>query len=70
MGQDDNHIGLGHYTLNMFESFNLYMCQQNVDQCKETLTTKILHWIVDKIDQFDCEMYQNTSGIMQKNKVE
>ena len=53
MGQGDNPVGLDHNTLRMFEAFNLYMRQQNVEQRKEALTTKALHSIVDKIDQFD-----------------
>ena len=53
MGLDDNLVGLDHNILRMFEAFNLYMRQQNVEQQKENLTTKALHSIVDKIDQFD-----------------
>ena len=53
MGQGDNPVGLDHNTLRMFEAFNLYMRPQNVEQRKEALTTKALHSIVDKIDQFD-----------------
>lgn len=52
-GQGDASIGLDHGTLRMFEAFNLYMRQQNVEQRKEALATKALHSIVDKMDQFD-----------------
>ena len=53
MGLDDNLVGFDYNILRMFEAFNLYMRQQNVEQQKENLTTKTLHSIVDKIDQFD-----------------
>lgn len=53
VGQGEQSVGLDHNTLRMFEAFNLYMRQQNVEQRKEALTTKALHSIVDKIDQFD-----------------
>lgn len=40
-------------TMRMFEAFNLFMRQQQVDQRREALATKALHSIVNKMDQFD-----------------
>lgn len=52
-GQNDHPVGLDQGTLRMFEAFNLYMRQQNIEQRRETMATKALHSIVDKMDQFD-----------------
>ena len=51
--QSDHSVGLDHGTLRMFEAFNLFMRQQNIEQRRETMATKALHSIVDKMDQFD-----------------
>ena len=73
MGQGDNPVGLDHNTLRMFEAFNLYMRQQNVEQRKEALITKTLHSIVDKVDQFhgrDVSQYIRVySREMELNKI-
>ena len=68
MGQGDNPVGLDHNTLRMFEAFNLYMRQQNVEQRKEVLTTKALHSIVDKIDKFDRRDVSNTFEFIQERR--
>ena len=57
MGQGDNPVGLDHNTLRMFEAFNLYMRQQNVEQRKEALTRLI---------NFMGEMFHNTSEFIQE----
>jgi hypothetical protein len=36
MGQGDNSVGFDHNTLRMFETFNLYMRQENVEQRKKS----------------------------------
>ena len=52
-GQNDQPVGLDQGTMRMFEAFNLFMRQQIIEQRRETMATKALHSIVDKMDQFD-----------------
>jgi len=40
-------------TMKMFEEFNLFIRQQQVEQRKEAFVTKALHFIVNNMDQFD-----------------
>ena len=40
-------------TMRMFEAFNLFMQQQQFEQQREALARKALHFVVNKLDQFD-----------------
>lgn len=60
----DNFVGLDHNSLRMFEVYQFVHASTTCE-----VTAKTLHLILDKIDQFDGEMYQNTSGCIKLNKI-